>query len=87
VIPPMRKRWLVSVAMISEGVDIKRLRILIYLPYAQTELAFRQAMGRVVRSLGDDDYSRAYVVMPTHRVLEEWARRVEREMSPAHRRN
>jgi superfamily II DNA or RNA helicase len=79
------KRWLVSVAMISEGVDIKRLRILVYLPYAQTELAFRQAMGRVVRSLGDDDYSRAYVVMPTHRVLEEWARRVEREMSPTAR--
>jgi superfamily II DNA or RNA helicase len=26
------KRWIVSVAMISEGVDIKRLRILIYLP-------------------------------------------------------
>lgn len=76
------RRWLVSVAMISEGVDIKRLRILVYLPYAQTELAFRQAMGRVVRSLGEDDYSRAYVVMPTHRVLEEYARRVEREMSP-----
>lgn len=80
------KRWLVSVAMISEGVDIKRLRILVYLPYAQTELAFRQAMGRVVRSLGDDDYSRAYVVMPTHRILEEYARRVEREMSPSARK-
>lgn len=80
------KRWLVSVAMISEGVDIKRLRILVYLPYAQTELAFRQAMGRVVRSLGDEDYSRAYVVMPTHRILEEWARRVEREMSPSARK-
>lgn len=80
------KRWLVSVAMISEGVDIKRLRILVYLPYAQTELAFRQAMGRVVRSLGDEDYSRAYVVMPTHRILEEWARRVELEMSPSLRK-
>jgi superfamily II DNA or RNA helicase len=79
------KRWLVSVAMISEGVDIKRLRILVYLPYAQTELAFRQAMGRVVRSLHDEDYSRAYVVMPTHRILEEWARRVELEMSPGAR--
>ena len=28
------KRWIVSVAMISEGVDIKRLRVLIYLPNA-----------------------------------------------------
>lgn len=75
------KRWLVSVAMISEGVDIKRLRLLIYLPHAKTELAFRQAMGRVVRTLGPDDYSRAYVVMPTLAILEEYARRVEREMA------
>lgn len=80
------RRWIVSVAMISEGVDIKRLRILAYLPYAQTELAFRQAMGRVVRTLGKDDYSRAYVVMPTHRILEEYARRVELEMNPSHRK-
>ena len=75
------KRWLVSVAMISEGVDIKRLRLLVYLPNAKTELAFRQAMGRVVRTLGPDDYSRAYVVMPTLGILEEYARRVEREMA------
>lgn len=77
------KRWIVSVAMISEGVDIPRLRILAYLPNAQTELSFRQAMGRVVRNHGPQDDSRAYVVMPTHRIFEEYARRVEREMSPS----
>jgi superfamily II DNA or RNA helicase len=77
------KRWIVSVAMISEGVDIKRLRLLVYLPNAKTELAFRQAMGRVVRTLGPDDYSRAYVVMPTLSTFEEYARRVEREMALA----
>ena len=81
------KRWLVSVAMISEGVDIKRLRILVYLPSAQTELSFRQAMGRVVRALGENDISRAYVIMPTHRIFEEYARRVEEEMSPAVRKD
>ena len=74
------KDWLVSVAMISEGVDIKRLRVLVYLPNAQTELSFRQAIGRVVRSMGDDDDSRAYVVMPTHNIFEEYAFRVESEM-------
>lgn len=79
------KKWLVSVAMISEGVDIKRLRVLVYLPFSQTELSFRQSMGRVVRSLGSDDSSRAYVVMPTHRIFEEYARRVEMEMSQAKR--
>jgi hypothetical protein len=49
------KRWIVSVAMISEGVDIRRLRVLIYLPTALTELAFRQAIGRVVRTAGASD--------------------------------
>ena len=51
--------------MVSEGVDIKRLRVLVYLPAARTELAFRQAIGRVVRTLGPDDDTRAYVVMPS----------------------
>ena len=41
-------------------------------------------MGRVVRSLGDDDFSRAYVVMPAFRIFEEYARRVESEMKPIH---
>jgi len=81
-----QKRWIVSVAMVSEGVDIQRLRVLAYLPNAQTELAFRQAMGRVVRNSGPHDDSRAYVVIPTHRVFEQYARRVEAEMSPGARR-
>ena len=78
-----KKRWIVSVGMISEGVDIKRLRVLIYLPYAQTELALRQAMGRVVRTTDEEeDFTRAYVVVPTHQVFEDYARRVELEMPP-----
>lgn len=79
------KRWIVSVAMISEGVDIPRLRVLIYLPNALTELAFRQALGRVVRTAGPDDDTRAYVIMPSFDLLEAFARRVEEEMSPATR--
>jgi superfamily II DNA or RNA helicase len=75
------KRWLVSVAMVSEGVDIKRLRVLIHLPNALTELAFRQAIGRVVRSAGPNDDTRAYVVMPSFEIFETYARRVEQEMS------
>ena len=77
------KRWLVSVAMVSEGVDIKRLRVLLYLPNAMTELAFRQAIGRVVRTAGRDDDTRAYVVMPSFATFETYARRVEEEMSPS----
>jgi superfamily II DNA or RNA helicase len=81
------KRWIVSVAMISEGVDISRLRVLIYLPNALTELAFRQAIGRVVRSNGPDDDTRAYVVMPSFDTLEVFARRIEEEMSPGSQRD
>lgn len=79
------KRWLVSVAMVSEGVDIKRLRVLVHLPNALTELAFRQAIGRVVRTAGPDDDTRAYVVMPSFETFEMYARRIEEEMSPAAR--
>ena len=80
------KRLIVSVAMISEGVDIKRLRLLVFLPDAKTELSFRQSMGRVVRITGKDDLTRAYVVMPSHEVFEKYARRVELEMSPSIRK-
>ena len=74
------KRWLVSVAMVAEGVDIPRLRVLVYLPNAMTELAFRQAIGRVVRTAGPKDDTRAYVVMPAFDTFERYARRVEDEM-------
>jgi len=81
------KRWIVSVAMISEGVDIPRLRVLVYLPKSLTELSFRQALGRVVRTAGDEDDTRAYVIMPSFETLETYARRVEEEMSPAKRKD
>lgn len=73
-------RWLVAVGMVSEGVDIQRLRVLVYLPNAMTELAFRQAVGRVVRNAGPDDDSRAYVVMPALEQFDEFARRIEDDM-------
>ena len=80
------KRWLVSVNMISEGVDISRLRILVYLPNSQTELSFKQAMGRVVRNHGPKDDTRAYVIIPRHKIFEEYAKSVENEMSAAKRK-
>jgi superfamily II DNA or RNA helicase len=73
-------RWLVTVGMVSEGVDIPRLRVLVYLPNAMTELAFRQAIGRVVRNNGPQDGSRGYVVMPALPIFDEYARRIEDDM-------
>ena len=80
-------RWIVSVDMISEGVDIPRLRVLVYLPRAQTELKFRQALGRVVRSTGPEDDTRAYVIMPSFQTFDAYARRAEQEMPRGVRRD
>ena len=81
------KRWIVSVGMIAEGVDIKRLRVLAFLPNSLTELAFRQAVGRVVRSAGPNDDTRAYVVMPSFETLDTFALRVEKEMPAAYQKD
>lgn len=82
-----QKRWLVSVAMISEGVDIRRLRVLTYLPFSTTELSFRQAIGRVVRTSSNNDDTRAYVLMPSLDTFDTYATRVEQEMSPPKRKD
>jgi superfamily II DNA or RNA helicase len=41
--------WIVAVRMVSEGVDIPRLRVGVYGTNTVTELFFRQAVGRLVR--------------------------------------
>ncbi|UDY34735.1 DEAD/DEAH box helicase [Dermatobacter hominis] len=41
--------WIVAVRMVSEGVDLPRLRIAVFATTTTTELFFRQAVGRVVR--------------------------------------
>lgn len=55
--------WLVAVNMVSEGVDISRLRAVVYLTNRLTLLSFRQIVGRVVRSdpANIDDHGRAYL--------------------------
>ena len=64
--------------MVSEGVDIKRLRVLVFLPNAKTELFFRQAMGRVVCTTEENDLSFANVIMPTDKTFDLYARRGKR---------
>ena len=76
------RKWMVSVNMVSEGVDIPRLRVLVFLPMASTELYFRQAIGRVIRKQGNPkaDNSRAYCIMPETSDFVEFAQRIEGEM-------
>ena len=56
--------WLVAVRMVSEGVDIPRLRVGVYATTVTTELFFRQAVGRFVRWQADRGSQKAYVFLP-----------------------
>jgi hypothetical protein len=50
--------------MVSEGVDIPRLRVAVYATTTTTELFFRQAVGRIVRWTRGVGRQRAYLFMP-----------------------
>ena len=56
--------WIVAVRMVSEGVDIPRLRVGVYATTTTTELFFRQAVGRIVRHIPGRGRQRAYMFMP-----------------------
>ncbi|MEM8747481.1 MAG: DEAD/DEAH box helicase family protein, partial [Actinomycetota bacterium] len=56
--------WLVSVRMVSEGVDIPRLRVGVFATTTSTELFFRQAVGRFVRWQAGRTSQKAYVYIP-----------------------
>ncbi|MFV0316150.1 MAG: DEAD/DEAH box helicase [Microthrixaceae bacterium] len=58
------ERWMVAVRMVSEGVDIPRLRIAVFATVTTTELFFRQAVGRVVRHTAGIRRQPAYVFLP-----------------------
>jgi superfamily II DNA or RNA helicase len=56
--------WLVAVRMVSEGVDIPRLRVGVYATTTTTELFFRQAVGRLVRWTRGVPRQRAWLYIP-----------------------
>jgi superfamily II DNA or RNA helicase len=56
--------WIVAVRMVSEGVDIPRLKVGVYATNTVTDLFFRQAVGRLVRMTGESKQQRAYMFIP-----------------------
>jgi len=56
-------RWLVAVRMVSEGVDVPRLRVGVWATTTSTELFFRQAVGRLVR-VGHGPYGPSTMFLP-----------------------
>ena len=78
--------WIVAVKMVSEGVDIKRLRVGIYATNVLTKTFFRQVIGRVIRWDNDrgweqlDDQT-AWFYLPEDSQLVELAAQIKVEIT------
>ncbi|HEX6870406.1 MAG TPA: DEAD/DEAH box helicase family protein [Micromonosporaceae bacterium] len=76
-------RWIVAVAMVSEGVDIPRLVVGVYATNVVTELFFRQVAGRFVRTRHPGDDSCATLFIPSVEPLVNFAADIERTIPRA----
>jgi superfamily II DNA or RNA helicase len=73
------ERWIVAVRMISEGVDIPRLRVGVYATNVQSELFFRQAVGRFVRMVDGLEEQSASLYIPADPTLVRYAMEIREE--------
>jgi superfamily II DNA or RNA helicase len=72
-------KWICAVRKISEGVDIKRLRVEVLANRPSTELMFRQVVGRVVRVEDKKRPGDATVFMAKFPQLTAWAEKISEE--------
>ena len=72
--------WIVAVNMVSEGVDIPRLRVGVYATAAKTPLVFRQIVGRFVRTLPNRPAEPSWLYVPADPVLRDHAATIEQEL-------
>jgi superfamily II DNA or RNA helicase len=77
------ERWIVAVNMVSEGVDIPRLRVGVYATAAKTPLIFRQIVGRFVRTVPGMGAEPSWVYLPADQTLRTHAAEVETELRHA----
>jgi superfamily II DNA or RNA helicase len=77
------QRWIVSVLMVSEGVDIPRLRVGVYATSARTELFFRQVVGRFIRRSPAPRRQMSFLFLPADLTLKTLAQRIEEERNHA----
>jgi superfamily II DNA or RNA helicase len=75
--------WLVSVLMVSEGVDVPRLRVGVYATTARTELFFRQVIGRFIRRTPAPREQMSHVFLPSDPRLKQLATEIEEERNHA----
>ena len=72
--------WLVACNMVSEGVDIPRLRVGVYATATRTKLYFRQFVGRIVRRQANvPGLQVAYLYVPADPTLHRLAEELETE--------
>ena len=78
-----RDAWIVAVNMVSEGVDIPRLRVGVYATAAKTPLVFRQIVGRFVRTLPHRPAEPSWLYVPADAILRDHAATVQQELRHA----
>jgi superfamily II DNA or RNA helicase len=72
--------WIVAVNMVSEGVDIPRLRLGVYATAAKTPMIFRQIVGRFVRTIPGRGVEPSWLYLPADPILRDHAARVEHDV-------
>jgi superfamily II DNA or RNA helicase len=78
-----RDPWIVAVNMVSEGVDIPRLRVGVYATAAKTPLVFRQIVGRFVRTIPRRPAEPSWLYIPADPILRDHAATVQQELRHA----
>ncbi|PTL58923.1 DEAD/DEAH box helicase [Paraconexibacter algicola] len=81
-----KDEWIVAVNMVSEGVDIPRLRVGVYASAAKTAMIFRQIVGRFVRTIPGRPPELSWLYLPADPILRIHASEVETEVRPFVRR-
>lgn len=75
--------WIIAVRMVSEGVDIPRLRVCVYASYWTALVHFMQVLGRIVRYPKQhpaEPYGESYFYFPADDRLKAYAKKVEDEL-------
>jgi len=72
--------YLVAVNMVSEGVDIPRLRALCFMRYIDSEMMFRQMVGRILRMIkGEENGPMAMGFLPDFQWMRQMAVNMEQD--------
>lgn len=72
--------WIIAINMISEGVDIPRLRVGVYATNKMTPMFFQQVIGRLVRMIPTLEEQTAYFYLPKDARLVDMALAIKNEI-------